>query len=205
MISEQFKLQLANEIGCICEICRKGIWLKELEGVSKIPDHMVLYHKDGRIVNNKMSNLAFRCNYCASMPRITKKAFTDLPKFINKNHGHAGSAWYHRGTENKFLKPKDVEAHLADGWIKGRKIHTRPPNQLGKIMITNGTKNRYMAVRSTPPKGWWKGCSYFKAEYEIYEHGKKSTDCTTLPTPKPREKIEGGLRDMWRQLYSYTE
>ena len=73
----------------------------------------------------------------------------------------------HKGVENKFLKPHEWDSHIAEGWVKGRKIHTRPPAHKGKIRITNGTRNSYLLPGHDMPTGWWRGKVDFIARYGI--------------------------------------
>ena len=54
---EQIIWQLANEHGCRCEICKAGIWLKQLEQLVSLPSYLVLYHKNGDKDNYNLDNI----------------------------------------------------------------------------------------------------------------------------------------------------
>lgn len=161
---EQIIWQLANEKGCCCEICKVGIWLKQLEQTNCLPSYLLLYHKNGDKENYNLDNIAIRCTYCAKYPNITYTAFITRKK-INTHHGHAGSQWYNNGLMSKFLKPNEIDIFIRMGWIKGRIVKKGPPSTKGKVRITNGVMNSHIWPHEKIPDGWWLGKANFIAKY----------------------------------------
>lgn len=163
---EQIVWWLATENGCYCEICKAGIWLKQLEPTKTLPSYLLLYHKNGDKENYNLDNLSIRCAYCAKYPNITPASFKQMRKKINTTHGHAGSVWYNNGLMSKFLKPNEVPIFIHMGWAKGRIVEKGPPSTSGKIRITNGVMNSHIFPHEQVPPGWWRGKANFIAKYD---------------------------------------
>lgn len=160
-------LWLATERGCFCEICRTGIWIRSFQKNQHLPDYLVLYYRDGQIDNKKIHNVALRCSYCAARPNIKKESFQKKKKKVNKNHAHAGSAWYNNGLMNKFVKPEEFHIFKKMGWERGKMVPKEkcPPSHKGMIRITNGVMNRVWNPDKPIPDGWWRGkLNYSKLE-----------------------------------------
>ena len=164
--TDQIKWHLAHERSCRCEVCGAGIWLKQLLQLQRVPDYLVLYHKDGNKENTNLHNLELRCSYCAKYSSITKDSFSRKKKRINTRHGHAGSVWYNNGLMSKFLKKNEVAIFERMGWKKGRIVKKGPPDHSGKIRITNGVHNTYAWPNDPLPPGWWRGKANFVAKYK---------------------------------------
>jgi len=142
----------------MCEMCGRGEWLKIVTSTGKIPDYLILYHKDGDVVNNNLDNVSLRCDTCSKLRDAKKVAFLTPAKGTkNANHAHVGKLYIHKGAQNKFVFPRDLERYLAEGWERGRITHTRPPPHTGKIRITDGVRNRIWEKDVPLPEGWWRG------------------------------------------------
>lgn len=182
-------LALGAERGCACEICGVGTWIKIMQQDQRLPDYLVLYHKDGVEENKNINNLQLRCLYCSKFPDIRPESFKNPRKRINKSHGHAGSAWYNNGLMNKLIKPSEFEIFDKMGWKRGRMVpkDKMPPDHTGKIRITNGVINKYIYPTEPIPEGWWRGrLSYAPLESPDYRQAKRGSYRLRRRRSKPR-------------------
>jgi hypothetical protein len=175
---QQFMWWIAYEKGCTCEICGVGTWIAKAKIEQRLPDYLVLYHKDGQKENKKLQNVTLRCLYCSERPNIRRESFFKPRKKINKNHAHAGSQWYNNGFMNKFIKPEEFEIFKKMGWERGKMVpeNKQPPNHKGKIRITNGVINKFWNPVEPIPDGWWRGkLNYSKIEKPEYRQQMRDT------------------------------
>jgi hypothetical protein len=170
--NQQLMMWLALERGCSCEICGVGIWLKKLQADKRLPDYLVLYHRDGQLYNKNIDNVALRCVYCSKHPDIKGESFKHPKKKMNPDHIQAGRVWYNNGIINKFVDPAEVHLFKKMGWERGRMVPPKdklPPNHAGKIRITNGIINKFWDPVNPIPDGWWRGkLNYSKLEKYDY-------------------------------------
>lgn len=152
-------LYLAEERGCVCEICNIGIWLKQMKQQQSIPAYLVLYHRDGNKENYNLQNIALRCQYCSQFSNLERKAFLEPPPKIKKmNHSLTGTVWFNNGLMSKIVMPHEIPLFERMGWERGRiRTYREPPSTKGTIMITNGIKNKVALPNDPIPAGWWRG------------------------------------------------
>ena len=201
---------VAKERGCRCSICGKGQWLRTDK--DPLPDYLVLYHTQHGVVHTfdecssfGSNGLTIRCDYCSRYPNITPASFGRVKRPVKKNHNQYGKVWVTDGNTSRFIEPDRLCGYLNMGWRKGRTIHTRPPNQAGKIRITNGVSNLYVDADAEIPEGWWRGKVNFGARYGYDGFGSQYTNYTNHH-PRGRGARTGALpHGKSSHLLSYTE
>jgi len=163
-LETQIMLRIATERGCSCEMCGAGTWIKLAQIDNKLPDYLVLYHRDGIKENKNINNMALRCTYCAQHRDIIQESFRRPRRRVMKEHGHYGSAWYNNGKMKKFIKSSEFDMFKKMGWERGRMVpkNKLPPNHSGKIRITNGIVNAFAISVDEIPTGWWRGKFNYK-------------------------------------------
>ena len=162
MDEQQIKMWIAAERGCFCETCNRGYWLKDILSWGRVPDDLVLYHKSGVLVNNKVADINLRCVRCSKSPELTKTMILEkwLTPVKPKSNIHK-RMWINDGQVNK----KVIKAEVPDGWQRGKimpdSFFKNKPRVTrgctGMRWITNGAENKLMTFKSRKdkmPVGW---------------------------------------------------